>query len=673
MEGNTMLIKELFPNVNSQTIKTTFDKYNVEIPENFTFSPINIVIGSNGSGKTRFLHAIKELYSLDNSKDILYGYFPALSGKKISIDKQNCGLPECTLYDSMYMDDVSFSDFFKEIETHNEDFIPELLEYHSQRQKERGEKALDIVTKSFLSLTGKKIIIENKKIYIKDYSKKYEPLSVALSMLSPGELTLFYMSIFLAIQQNGKKNKAIILDEPESHLHPKALISFVEMLTQTDEFAEIWIATHSLFIIPEYQFENIIYIYESKVQKRTSIIYQNILNSLLGDEKGKVQAFFSSLSQWQYCEFIAECFADPTVIDTVNPKDEQVQLFIEYLYKYKPIRILDCGGGSGRLGLSLEAAQIDQIKDIIYDIYDKHPTYKGNKFSVYTNLKEVQEPYHCVVMMNFLHEVNPSEWKKLFNQLYDLMETDSYLLFVEVKALAQGEMPTERGFFILSREELEILFQCPQGLSEIRNKENQKSSCIVIPRSCLLNVNEQTIQTAIIHLQERILNEIIQFRKNDNGSNVNMGGINSRRYAFLSQQFINAKLFIDSGWELSAKQLKKTMSTGKKADKLVQTFNYIDKLWHGRISKDIYISFQDAANSYLTQGFAPQDLLTKCWGNTVILEKKHVEKKLIALFLAALALMGEVRGVNRLTNNRYIEYLPEELSLYLKKLYKYCR
>lgn len=662
-----MLLKKLFSSVDLQTIKTIFDKYNVEIPENFTISTVNIVIGSNGSGKTRFLRAIKELYSLDKSKDILYGYFPALSDKKTSIDEQNCELPECTLYDSMYMDDVSFSDFFKEIETHNEDFIPELLEYHSQRQKKRGEKALNIVKESFFILTGKNLIIRNKKIYIRDSSKKLESLSVALGMLSPGELMLFYMSIFLAIQQNGKNNKAIILDEPESHLHPKALISFVKLLTQTHEFAEIWIATHSLFIIPEYQFENIIYISESKVQKRTSTIYQNILSSLLGDEDGKIQSFFSSLSQWQYCEFIAECFADPTVIDTVNPKDEQVQLFIKYLKQYKPLRVLDCGGGSGRLGLSLEAAQIDQTKDIIYDIFDKKPTYTGNKFSVYTDLKDIQSSYHCVVMMNFLHEVEPTEWQKLFYRLYDLMERDSYLLFVEVKALAQGEMPTEYGFFILSREELEILFQCPQGLSEIRNKENQKSSCILIPRSSLLNVNEQTIQAAITHLQDHILNEIRLLRKNDNEQNDNMGGVNSRRYAFLSQQFLNAKLFIDSGWELSAKPLEEFMGTGKKASKLVQTLSLIDKLWHGEIPKEIYINFQVAADFYLKQGFVPKDLRVKCWEYIPAFEKNHVKKELISLFLTALALMGEVRGANRLKNNGYIEYLPEELLLYVKK------
>lgn len=674
-----MLIENLFSNVDAKTIEDVFDKYHIDLPENFGISTINIVIGPNGSGKTRFLQAIKELYSLDKSKDILYGYFPALHDHKIATNEQDYQLPECTLYDSMYMEDVSFSDFFKEIENHNEEFIPELLEYHSLRQKKRGEKALTVVKESFFALTGKELVIEENNTYIRDSSNNLESLSVALGMLSPGELILFYMSIFLAIQQNGKKNKVIILDEPESHLHPKALISFIKLLTMGHEFSEVWIATHNLFIIPEYQFENIIYIDESTIQKKTSTIYQSILRSLLGDPEGKVQTFFSSLSQWQYCEFIAECFSNPTVIDTIDPNDEQVQLFIKYLKKYNPLRVLDCGGGSGRLGLSLDAAQIDEGKNIIYDIFDKNPTYVGDKFNVYKDLKDIEDRYHCVVMMNFLHEVDPQEWGKLFYQLYGLMEERSYVIFVEVNRLSQGEMPNPQGFFILGREELEILFQCPRSLAEIRHKEKQKSSCILIPRSNLLAVNQRTIYDAIIHLQDRVLNEIKKLRKMGNTQKETIENGNSRHYAFLSQQYINAKLFVDSEKELrdmqkavlsieleepSKTQIDLLVESNDNPNKLSKIMNLIDDLWptmKNIVSYSIYIDFKDAINSFLMKGTISKETLTKCWKYISLLEMKHVEKIFIAALLAALTLMGDSRGKSRLKNNGYIRYLPEEL------------
>lgn len=533
-------LKELFSNINADKIQKKLNEYNIEVPENYQFSEINIVIGPNGSGKTRFLKAVKELYGL-HGENVIYGYFPALSDHKISAEECGGELPEWTLYEAMINEDVSFSDFFKEIERQNEGFIPALLIYQSKRQKKLGEETLQIVYESFRALTGKKLTRQGEQLLVSRPDGSQGLFSDVLKVLSPGELMLFYMSIFLAIQQNGKKNKVIILDEPESHLHPKALLSFITLLQKTSDFKEIWIATHSLFLVPKFPFETITYICDSAIQSRTSQIYQNIFSEILGDEDGEIRTFFSSLAQWQYCEFMAECFTDPTVIDTVNVQDEQVQLFIDCLKQHKPYRILDCGGGSGRLGLSLKVAQNGEMKDICYEIYDRNPTYKGEEFAVYTDLEKIKGPYDCVVMMNFLHEVEPKEWVNLFCEVHNLMKATGHLVFVEVAALRQGEMPNKSGYFVLGKEELEILFGCPQQLEEIRHKEKQKSCCILIPREKLTMVTVSSVKTAIWHLRRRMLNEIKVFRKKESKGNID--DRSGRHFAFLTQQYINAELF----------------------------------------------------------------------------------------------------------------------------------
>lgn len=536
-------LKELFSDINADEIQKKLNEYNIEVPENYQFSEINIVIGPNGSGKTRFLKAVKELYDLNGEK-VVYGYFPALLDHKISAEECGGELPEWTIYEALINEDVSFSDFFKEIERQNEGFISALLIYQSKQQKKLGEETLQIVYESFRALTGKALIRQGEQLFVSRQDGSQELLSDVLKVLSPGELMLFYMSIFLAIQQNGKKNKVIILDEPESHLHPKALLSFITLLQKTSDFKEIWIATHSLFLVPKFPFETITYICNSAIQSRTSQIYRNIFSEILGDEGGEIRMFFSSLEQWQYCEFMAECFTDPTVIDTVNAQDEQVQLFIDCLKQHKPYRILDCGGGSGRLGLSLKAAQNGEMKDICYEIYDRNPTYKGKEFAVYTDLKKIKEPYDCIVMMNFLHEVEPKEWVNLLREVHKLMKATGHLVFVEVAALRQGEMPNKSGYFVLGKEELEILFDCPQGLEEIRHKEKQKSCCVLIPGERLAVVNDDLIKAAIRHLRQRMLNDIIMFRKKES-----KGEIDDRRgrhFAFLTQQYINAELFSEA-------------------------------------------------------------------------------------------------------------------------------
>lgn len=583
-----MQLSELFSKVSLDEIRKTFNKKNVQVPDNYAFDKVNIVIGPNGSGKTRFLKAIKELYE-KCGRNVIYGYFPALSDRKVSEKERSGKLPEWTLYESLYEEDVSFEDFFKEIEQQNETFIPALLVYQSLRQKNLGEKALQIVFESFRVLTEKELIIQEERIFVRRPDGSQELLSDALASFSPGELMLFYMSIFLAIQQNRKKNKVIILDEPESHLHPKALLSFIKMLKQTEDFQEIWIATHSLFIVPEFSFEEITYLCDSAVQERKSELYRNILSEVLGDDEGKVQDFFASLSQWQYREFLAECFTEPTVIDTVNAEDEQVQLFIECLKENRPYRILDCGGGSGRLGLSLKAARNEclnlnvarnghkvvgvkevrngrvivrpsmaspsrsgltvgrrvDMQDICYEIYDKKPSYTGEEFKVYKDWKEIEavkkpeKRYDCVVMMNFLHEVEPKEWVKLFHDVYGVLKEKGHLVFVEVSALSQGEMPNQSGYFVLGKEELEILFECPGELKPIQNKKAKKSFCILIPREKLLIADDILVRETIMHLRRRMLETISEIRQKEN-----MGGKSGRYYAFLTQQFVNAELFL---------------------------------------------------------------------------------------------------------------------------------
>lgn len=678
-----MLVGSLFSNVDVETVDLVFRKHGIEVPSNFNFSAVNIVIGANGSGKTRLLNAIKELYTLDERLDVLYGYFPSLSDRKVSSDVSDRDLPECTLYDSMYMEDVSFSDFFKEIEAHNEEFIPELLEYHSLRQKKRGEKALNIVHDSFFALTGKELINRNKEIFVKGSDDDLEPLATVLEKLSPGELMLFYMSIFLAIQQNGKKNKVIILDEPESHLHPKALLSFVELLTHTYEFKEIWIATHSLFLVPEFQFENIVYICDSQIQSRTSNIYQKIFSSLLGDENGKTKLFLSSLSQWQYCEFIAECFTNPTVIDFVNPKDEQVQLFIEYLNTHRPFRVLDCGGGSGRLGLSLEEAQIGDSGNIIYDIYDKNPVYLGDKFGVYKDLEDIKDSYNCVVMMNFLHEVEPKDWYHLFRQIHALLEDNAYLFFVEVVTLAQGEMPNDVGYLVLGKEELEILFKNNQELLDIKFNEKQKSTCILVPRECLLNVTQGSIYNAIGHLEKRMFSEIKALREADETKKEKVDTVTARRYAFLSQQFINVKLFADIEDNRIQKQIENQKEVKKiwqrefaldKGDaesslfKVLQYLYYLQFEFDNYVDREVVLSFQDAVSDFYIYRAISEERLTKCWKYIPLLEKAHINKELIATFLITLTLMGDSRGRNKFNNNGYIKYLSPRLSTLINAL-----
>ena len=656
---------------NKQDTKTQeiLNKYNITIPENFKFSDINIVVGSNGSGKTRFLRAVREIYRTEGKNKVMYGYFPSLSPSKNSIVKNN-DLPPYTLYESLQENEFEFEDFLREVELQNEEFIPQLLTYHSRLQKERGEKTLKTLQDTFFEMSGKAILLENDVICVKDINENILPLKEVIINFSPGELMIFYMAVFLSLQKNSNKKRIIILDEPECHLHPKALLKFIKLIKQSEYFKSVWIATHSLFLIPEFDFKDIIYIENSRIYPRTSRIYKDIFIDLLGEDTERTTQFISSLSQWEYCEYIAECFVSPEVIDVVNPEDEQVKLFLEFIEKHDSMRVLDFGGGSARLGLSLKETKNIKARTIEYEIFDPKPMYTGDEFVIHTSMHTLKDKYDCVVMMNVLHEIDPSMWVEVFKNIENLLNDDSYLLFVETSVLRKGEMPNKTGYLVLSEGELGVLFSSPSPLKSIVIKNNQKSICVPIRKNILSNITMHSVVGAILSLEKTTYNNIkIERGKPDFQ--------NSRYYAFLVQLYMNAKLFNDSSFQrFHIKQSTKTKST--KNSSSLSGIEYLTGLNFGSISyvklaimlrlyldkitirKRYILLYQNLVaglNAIINGDNVSSTELQICWKGILLLEKEHESKDIIALFLFCLYVMGDNRCKNRIDNNGYLHYI----------------
>ena len=553
---------EMFPS--ELNIKDKLDAAGLKLPDTFRFSDVNIVIGKNGSGKTRLLCALKELYESEGIRsrvDLIYGYFPSLSDRFV---QKKSELPEYALWEFLDQHDVNFNDFFREIEIQGVDFLFHLLENYSQRQKKTNESILEKINDFFYPITNKKLIVSqegpfkagnsvgerdtvstSREIAVQEQDGKIVNLTLAIERFSPGERLLLYMAIFFVLKRNSTRKRIIILDEPETHLHPQALLMFIRTLKDSFSDTTIWIATHSLFLLPEFRFENVTYMKDGSVIPRISSLYENIFSALLGEDNERTRSFFASLPYWQYVEFVTECFTTPEVVDTVDPQDEQVQLFVKALKEQNIRKVLDCGGGSGRLGRSLKAAGIPLET---YDIYDACPSYSGDEFTVYTDMKDIKNRYDCVVMMNFLHEVEPDDWPKLFHEIFGLLETNGNLLFVEVAALRDGEWPNKTGYMVLGKSELATLFDTTGVLSEIRIRNKQKSVGVLIPDYALESVTEETVLATIMQLEKRAYDELKQIRS-DEAERKKIGNRNlpnTRRYAFLSQQYINAKLFNDN-------------------------------------------------------------------------------------------------------------------------------
>lgn len=547
------LFYELFPETEEILAFSELSKHGITIedPGKHRFSNINIVIGPNGAGKTRFLEAVRDLYKGTYLADVLYCYFPDLSSRKF-VKSEKAPLPRFSLKNYMDRDGISFENFVKAIEEQGETFLLGLLKGDSGYEVEENRQRLERMDRFASSFLGKnmvrslrgvagRILRSREPVLVirKAFGSGDLELAEALEQFSPGERMLFYMALFLTLKKDPKDKvkQTIILDEPETHLHPDALLKFVTALKEEFPDADIWIATHSLLLVPKFKFEEIVYIENSQIIRRNSKIYDKIMSGMLGEGNDDVRQFFASRAQWQYYEYLTECFRAPKVVDTVDPADPQVQMFLRSEEDREIKKVLDFGGGSGRLGRSLEAAHIPQWKDTVYHIVDKDPTLAAEGFTVFTDLKDADKDYDCIVMMNVLHELEPDGWVALFHEFQQHMTEDAELLIVEVDALREGERPNDTGYILLGEPELMALFKIKEFATIPGSAKNPHADSFVFDHEDISNVSRATVLEAIKGLEARTYQEIKDIRDNKNES------VDARRYAFLLQQYINAKLF----------------------------------------------------------------------------------------------------------------------------------
>lgn len=529
----------------------------------------NIVVGANGSGKTRLLCALKEYFEATQpSTTIIYGYFPNLLGKYVTDDE--CQLKEPLFDILVHKKLITFDDYIKSIEADAESFIYSLFDERNRKYQSRAEvsnKAIKDLNGLLCDLIGYTLEVQNGQTIMKRNEISY-PLKEILVKLSPGERNLFYISILLLFisEVYCKKNCILIIDEPELHIHPRVLVKFITYLRTYSENLQLWIATHSCAIVPEFDFENIIYIKEGEIQKRDSSLYRNIYESMMGCENKSIQQFLTSIDQWQYDNFVAECFYKPDTVDIVDKNDKQFTQFIRVINAHVrqkgECRILDFGAGSGRIGkcidLLLEESDSNTVHKVQYDAYEPSNTCELNdSHNVFSDINEListkRGEYDFVIMMNVLHEIDPCEWKETFKNIQSLLRPNGFLLLIEANPLVHGEQPNyNTGYLVLSQNQMRILFGDSTITSLEFNKETDpKSNCYLIPARNLL-IDDQEILSAIKSLERDTHNILyneykFKLKCSESYKNTpnNMRLVNSRKYAYYSQLYINSIMAIE--------------------------------------------------------------------------------------------------------------------------------
>ncbi|MEJ5092360.1 AAA family ATPase [Sphingobacterium faecium] len=386
------------------------------------------------------------------------------------------------------------------------------------------------------------------------------------SNLSDGQKILLQFCIAIYSQETALNDLILILDEPENHLHPSVIIETIERIQKCVSNGQVWIATHSIPLLAHFDPSLIWYVENNKIG-HAGKIPEKVLQSLLGneDEVAKLQDFISLPSQYATSRYALESLFEPGAVLTgsSDPQSFQIRTDLLKVTQTEVLRILDYGAGKGRLISNIvdldEVNQEKLIEKIDYIAFDKfaddkeycesalikaYGTCEKRYFNDFSNLLSVYDKgsFDVVIMCNVLHEIDPKDWLKLFQNegtISSLLSENGILLLVEDHQIPIGEKAYQKGFLVLDTPQLKELFKISEkefGFSFTDAKGNGRLKAHKIPKHCLIQIDEKTRLSAIKSMSTTARENILDIRDKDKTYQ------NGKLHGFWTQQFANAQL-----------------------------------------------------------------------------------------------------------------------------------
>jgi ABC-type cobalamin/Fe3+-siderophores transport system ATPase subunit len=264
------LLRELRPKLNGADLdnlysfdyrfKPAFSEIDVKIPFDFNNmgelpNRIFAVIGKNGTGKTQLMNKLPNSFAKDASEDF-YNKIPSFS-KIISVSY--------SVFDNEIIPkkNASFNYVYCGLKDGSDNIRSSrglVLSFHHnwKRIEELGrtEKWRSIL-KNFIDKDVINGFIRPKEAIPGEFQVSIEGFNAVKNKLSSGQSILLY--IITQVVANIRLDSLILYDEPETHLHPNAIVDLMNTIYElVDEFESYClIATHSPIVIRELFSKNV--------------------------------------------------------------------------------------------------------------------------------------------------------------------------------------------------------------------------------------------------------------------------------------------------------------------------------------------------------------------------------------------------------------------------------
>jgi len=556
--------------------------------KNRRFSKKNLLIGENGAGKSRFLQVVNKAAEEDGIPTLFLDftkikpeYISPDNNKYIAAadDNKNRAASDSVVYNRT--DIALLANLIEAVES-GFDVLHEDLQRVGNRHNTIYE-----INQHLKDSLGRSLKIENGKSYIsRRKSDEFVDLNEEIPLLSPGERSLLYTAIGIHIllhvaRENG--DILILIDEPETHLHPAALVNVIKLIKKLEKVTNkkiyLFIASHSVFLLPHFLVEETIYITNGEIKRLNNNIYRNLYKSLIDNEERNLYDFMASEFEWQYVSYISECFKSPVNKNEADKKDMQASLLKKFMMgklNYAKennisVDVLDFGSGSGRIGRCitekiLSEQDCDESKLILehlkYHVYDSYEVdgkiINGideeciieyiNKATIpflgdiidANKLNKYEKTFDSVLLFNVLHEVDVLDWSEKLKTILSLLKDDGYLVFSERRTLSKGEKPFGKsGYLVLNEDEIKTLLSTKE--IELLNYEDSERGilvCCAIKKSDISkNPNNEIVKNTISKLKQRMDENINNYFTTEKTTK-------PREYAFCCQQYFNARYAI---------------------------------------------------------------------------------------------------------------------------------
>jgi SAM-dependent methyltransferase len=387
------------------------------------------------------------------------------------------------------------------------------------------------------------------------------------SQLSEGQKVL--LQFVVAVHpSHDDKGLILMMDEPENHLHPAALISVFDRIRLAFPHPQIWVATHSVPLLAHLfdRAPSSLHFIKDGCVTFAGNKPEEVLEGLVGTEheRFKLLRFIDLPYTLAALRFAADCLTEPHVAEHRH-SDPQLMQVGKILTRKRDTRvslkILDFGAGKGRLlaGLADIGGNVAEKFDYIaYDssakekavctqeITNAYQSAEGRWFSTSDDLFSNHAPgtFDVVVMCNVLHEISPDLWPGVFKVVSGALSDKGSLLVVEDYRVPVGELPNVDGFFLLDRIHLQRLFGLSEQseLREIVTVETCEGRlrAHAISKDATTRVSSTSKKDAIESLRDTCVSKLKELRQNPDLSF--KGG---HMHALWAQQFANCCLYLE--------------------------------------------------------------------------------------------------------------------------------